>query len=48
VHAIQLELSQITYMDESYPFSYLPEQADKVAAPIKAMLEAMVGWKPKA
>jgi len=46
VHAIQLELSQVTYMEETFPYSYLPDRAGKVAKPIQAMLVAMLGWKP--
>ncbi|MFC4349165.1 N-formylglutamate deformylase [Kordiimonas lipolytica] len=47
VHAIQLELSQITYMEEVFPYSYLPERARNVAQPIQAMLEAMLDWRPQ-
>lgn len=46
VHAIQLELSQITYMDESFPFSMIGHKAEGVAPHIRAMLEAMLDWKP--
>ncbi|WP_417465535.1 N-formylglutamate deformylase [Kordiimonas sp.] len=46
VHAIQLELAQVTYMEESFPFSYKPDSAAKVAAPIRGMMEAMLAWKP--
>jgi len=44
VHAVQLELSQITYMDETFPFSYRATKADAVAGPIQALIEAMLGW----
>ena len=47
VHAIQLELSQITYMDESHPFAYREDLANKVAAPIRRMMEAMLAWRPE-
>nr|WP_262690332.1 N-formylglutamate deformylase [Kordiimonas aestuarii] len=47
VHAIQLELAQITYMDESYPFAYQDDIAAKVAAPIRRMMEAMLAWRPE-
>jgi len=46
VHAVQLELSQITYMDESHPFSYHAEKADQVALPIRSMIERMLDYKP--
>ena len=44
VHAIQLELSQRTYMDEAYPFGYRPDLADAVKPVLREMLAAMVGW----
>jgi N-formylglutamate amidohydrolase len=44
VHAIQLELAQETYMDEAPPYAYRPELAARVQRPIKAMLEAALGW----
>lgn len=47
VHAIQLELAQVTYMDESHPFAYREELANKVAAPIRRMMEAMLAWRPE-
>ncbi|NVJ96642.1 MAG: N-formylglutamate deformylase [Alphaproteobacteria bacterium] len=46
IHAIQLELSQITYMEESFPFSYLPDDAEKVASDIKSMIEVIMNWRP--
>ncbi len=47
IHAVQLELSQITYMDENYPFAYRPEYARQVRGPIKAMIETMLAWQAK-
>ncbi len=47
VHAVQLELSQATYMEESYPFVYRESAAPKVAAPIRRMMEAMLAWRPE-
>jgi len=44
IHAVQLELSQITYMDETYPFSYKPDSACAVAGPVQRMLETMTAW----
>jgi N-formylglutamate deformylase len=40
VHAVQLEMTQSTYMQESMPFDYLPEQAIRVQPHLQAMLEA--------
>ena len=39
VHAIQLELSQVTYMEEELPFRYLPEPAAQVSSAIARMVE---------
>jgi N-formylglutamate deformylase len=44
VHAIQLELSQITYMEETLPFRYLPETAEATKAVIGRMLSAALAW----
>ncbi|HXU51852.1 MAG TPA: N-formylglutamate deformylase [Casimicrobiaceae bacterium] len=40
IHAIQLELAQRTYMDESPPYAWRAERAARVAPPIAAMLDA--------
>lgn len=40
VHAVQLEMTQCAYMQESMPFDYLPEQATRVQPHLRAMLEA--------
>ena len=44
VHAIQLELSQRTYMDETHPFDYRPDLADRVKPVLREMLATMVDW----
>ena len=46
VHAVQLELSQVTYMDEKHPFSYNAQAAAAVAAPIRRMIEVMLDYRP--
>ena len=40
VHAIQLEMTQCTYMQEQMPFHYLPETAAQVQPHLQAMLQA--------
>lgn len=40
VHAIQLELCQCLYMNESAPFDYLPERAQKLQPDLVNMLRA--------
>lgn len=42
VEAVQLELSQITYMDEKPPFRYRPELAAKIAPTLKHLLETLL------
>lgn len=44
VHAIQLELSQSTYMDEEPPFDYRPDLADAVRPVLKNLLAEMLDW----
>ena len=44
VHAIQLELSQITYMEETLPFRYLPEAAAQVSGAIERMVRTACDW----
>ena len=44
VEAVQLELSEITYMDEPHPFGYRKDLAGKVQPHLKAMLEAYLGF----
>jgi N-formylglutamate deformylase len=44
VHAIQLELSQITYMYEKPPFEYRPAAADRLIPALSRFLEAALAW----
>ena len=44
VHAVQLELSQITYMHEGAPFGFQEDLANQVRPVIRAMLEAALVW----
>jgi N-formylglutamate deformylase len=43
VHAIQLELAEIAYMDEAPPFAFDPARAARLRPVLRAMLEAMLG-----
>ena len=47
IHAVQLELSQITYMEESYPFKFNDKAAQQVRPTISRMLESMLEWAEK-
>ena len=42
VHAVQLELAQITYMDETLPFAFDEARARLLRPALRAMLEAML------
>lgn len=44
IHAVQLELSQATYMDEEPPFSYRSDLADAVQPVLKRLLVEMLDW----
>ena len=44
VHAVQLELSQATYMNEEPPFSYRDDLADAVRPVLKKLLVKMLDW----
>ncbi len=44
VHAVQLELSQATYMIEDPPFTYLPERAETIRPVLRALLVTMLEW----
>ncbi len=47
VHAVQLELAQVTYMDETYPFAFLPDRAARVTPMIRALLQTALQWANK-
>ena len=42
IHAVQLELSQITYMEEQFPFTYNVAKAEAAQPCIKALIETML------
>lgn len=46
VHALQLELSQRTYMKEAPPFSLLPEKAESVSKWLKTLVTQLLTWSP--
>ena len=46
VHAVQLELSECTYMIESPPFAYDETLAAGVRPALRAVIEAMLAWRP--
>lgn len=42
VHAVQLEMTQSSYMQEALPFDYLPERADRVQPHLQKLLNTML------
>jgi N-formylglutamate deformylase len=46
IHALQLEMCQSTYMDETAPFAYRPDLAAKVQPLLQRMLNSAVQARP--
>jgi N-formylglutamate deformylase len=44
VHAVQLELAQLTYMDEDPPYSFRADLAAAIRPVLRAIVQAMIGW----
>jgi len=44
LHAMQLELSQRTYMEEDFPFAYREDLADQVNVVLRQLLSTLLGW----
>lgn len=44
VHAVQLELAQITYMNEDPPFDFDEAKASRVRPALRAIVETMLRW----
>lgn len=44
VHAVQLELAQSTYMEETEPFAYREDLAQPTQAVLRDLLAAMLAW----
>jgi N-formylglutamate deformylase len=45
VHAVQLEMAQVTYMDESPPYGYRPDRAIRVQPCLERMLGAVLAFQ---
>lgn len=45
VQAVQLELAQRTYMNETPPFAYRPDLAEKVQPILRRFVQAMIDWR---
>ena len=46
IHAVQLELSQITYMDEDAPYGYREDLASGIKPVLRDLIEEMIAFKP--
>ncbi|WP_339466689.1 N-formylglutamate deformylase [Pseudomonas capeferrum] len=44
IHAVQLELAQSTYMEESEPFAYREDLAQPTQAVLRRLLESVLAW----
>ena len=44
VHAVQLEMTQSSYMQEQMPFDYLPETAARIQPTLQQMLQAVLAF----
>ncbi|GAB4223609.1 MAG: N-formylglutamate deformylase [Kiloniellaceae bacterium] len=44
VHAVQLELSEITYMDEDPPFAFREDLAEQVRPVLAGLIQTLLAW----
>jgi N-formylglutamate deformylase len=44
IHAVQLELSQITYMDEAPPYGFREDLAAGIRPVLRGLLKTALGW----
>ena len=47
IHAVQMEMCQSLYMQESLPFDYLNDRAAQVQPLLQRLLEIMLAWRPQ-
>jgi N-formylglutamate deformylase len=48
IHAVQLELTQLTYMDEYPPFGFRDDLASGIRPVLRAIVQSMIGWTGRA
>jgi N-formylglutamate deformylase len=48
IHAVQLELAQVNYMEEDPPYTFREELAERVRPTLRAIVQAMVDWGARA
>ena len=44
MHAVQLELSEITYMDEDPPFAFREDLAEQIRPVLSGLIQTMLAW----
>jgi N-formylglutamate deformylase len=44
IHAVQLEMTQCSYMDEQAPFTFRPDRAEAVRPVLQSLLETALAW----
>ena len=44
IHAVQLELAQVTYMDEEAPYGFRDDKAAAIRPTLARLLRAMLDW----
>lgn len=44
IHAVQLELSQCTYMNEQPPYDYMPDRAKNIQPLLRTLLTTSLSW----
>lgn len=47
IHAVQLEMCQLTYMQEAPPFAYLSARAAQVQPLLQRLLRTLLAWTPQ-
>lgn len=46
VHAIQLEMTWRSYMDEAPPWAWEPARAAEITPTLRALVQTMIAWRP--
>ena len=44
VHAVQMEMTEATYMDETSPYTFRPERAHSVGAVLREQIDIVLDW----
>lgn len=47
IHALQMELTEINYMDENYPYHYEADKAAQLQVTLKKVIESLLTWGQK-